>query len=285
MYLLQPFKGEYGPRMVQKPCAHIIQCWHSLIVTELSIGTGAVLASGALCLRDVLTNSGALVVLQLFEAVCGALRGAGMSWWSGTSDSMTCLGRCRAEGLVWGLELCALQIYLSCLVGRTFKLNRAPWQLLFYRKRQFTPKESASYNQYLVKVNDQGECNLGGDIWQRKCVPQYPVKKSGSRQVPHSDWGQPMCHMALAGVIHILHCANRQNKNLSVGLVTPQQKKPKRQTQNFELITRYLQVFKRISNKNIFSSIFRTRHIKKKNLRAVRKYSHEFKLPIQMFNL
>lgn len=272
--------------MVQKPCAHIIHCWHSLVVTELS--------SWHWCCPGIRCSVPLRCPYQLRCFSCASAVWSSlwspvwsrMFWWSGTSESMTCLGGCRAGGLVWGMELCPWQTYLSCLLGRTFKLNCAPWQVLFYRKRQFTPKESTSYNQYLVKVNDQGECILGGDIWQRKCVPQYSVEwkqtsislRLGSTNVSR---GSCWCHSYFA------LCKLKSSKQeLKRGTSKwPQQKNPERQTQNFELITCCLQVFKRISNKNIFSSIFRTRPIKKKILRAVRKYSHEFKLPIQTFNL
>lgn len=100
-------------------------------------------------------------------------------------------------------------------------------------------------------------CILGGATWQRECIPQYSRRKNGNREVPHSEVG---VNRSCGSCWHRANW-NYQNKILSVGLVSGLSKKTERQTQNFELITCCLQLFKRISIKNMFSSIFRTRPI------------------------
>lgn len=117
-------------------------------------------------------------------------RGVLMEW---PSDCTSCLaGMLMLEGvagLVWGLELCTLQTYLSCLVGRNFELNCAPWKAFFsvHSKRKYKLQSVSSRSEWTRVWT--WRCILGGVIWQRECIPQYSLRKSGNRQVPHSGLG------------------------------------------------------------------------------------------------
>lgn len=127
----------------------------NLVPTSFSAGTLAVtvLSSWHWCFPGISCSVPLTYHCQLLcfsstsvlEAVCGLLYRPGVFWWNGTSDSMTCLAGMSvledAAGLVWRLELCTLQIYCSCLVGRTFELSCTPWQVLFFRRHNSLQKK------------------------------------------------------------------------------------------------------------------------------------------------